>query len=201
MLGVGGQILLRLPDESGAPRLHLGAVLEAEDRTCTAEFESEAAWPERGAGLFVYFLDAGTFFEQPALIEEIRAEGATATIAVRLTGRRVAAENRLAPRVSTVATDLMATVEEEECCPLIDVSETGCAIMANGTHEIGEIVSVAIAYGGREFAGRASVQSARELWQGRFRYGLHAIDADGGAGALVTGLRKIAHSVSSHAET
>jgi hypothetical protein len=200
MLAIGEQILLQLPNPSGEPSLRLGAVLQTEDATCSAEFEGEATWPECGVELFAYFLAAGTFYEQPARVERVSTQGTTTTISVRLIGKRVAAENRMTPRVSTVTTDLIATVDAEECCPIIDISETGFALMASEIHAIGAVVSVTISYNGRAFSGRASVQSSRELWEGRFRYGLHGIDGEAGSDALTVGLRQIALSVSRDGE-
>jgi hypothetical protein len=77
---------------------------------------------------------------------------------------------------------------------LLDVSEVGFAVMADTPHAIDDVVRVRIRHDGVEYVGNARIKSTREIWEGRYRYGLYCLFERDDAGTLPHGLAEISKS-------
>lgn len=191
MLEIGSQLLIGLPGPSKFRVLHMGCVTEIRDDGYTVEFEMIEEFPgETGSAARLFFHDGTDFVQQPAKIDTIVDDAPIPTVLVATLGDPVSAEGRQHPRISTVASELTATVGTEELCPIVDLSRTGFAVMSSETHELGGILQATIHDGDTKYTGDASIQSCKELWEGRYRYGLYCCDTSE-SGSLNTGLAKL----------
>ena len=68
-------------------------------------------------------------------------------------------------------------------------------MLANEIYLVGQTVEVSICHGDEACAGKASVQSFRELESGRLRYGLRAVAEDRRAEAYLSTLQRISLAV------
>ncbi|MCP3903789.1 MAG: PilZ domain-containing protein [Planctomycetes bacterium] len=195
ILTTGCQLLVRFACDAGPRRLHIGCVDSVEGETIIAEFEEEGLDPPTGGqAVIFYYQHDGVFTQQPAKVTEIRREAPVLSFAIEPTGEPVSAECRQTPRVATVASDLVATIAGTELCPVLDVSVAGLSIMSSTSLEIGDVVTVRIESGSLSFEGSACIQSTRELWEGRYRYGLYCLD-DVGDAELQAGLAQVAEAM------
>lgn len=198
MLEIGAQLLLGLPGPERFRALHLGCVLETTEDGYVLEFELEEFPGTAGQNCRLFFQTPDGFMQQVARIEESVDGAPIPTVRVVTIGDPLSAEGRSHPRISTVASELVATVGGEAGCPVVDLSRTGLAVMGSEPRATGDIVDVVLENGPETYTGRACIQSRRELWEGRFRYGLHCCDTRDGAGTLKTGLAEVSaglHSV------
>ncbi|NNF43767.1 MAG: hypothetical protein HKN62_12140 [Phycisphaerales bacterium] len=179
MLTTGTNLLLRLPDPPDERILHLGLITELDGTRCVAEFEEAQFAPEIGMDVMLFLQLDGTFCQQSARVEEVGKIGLVPLLHMTLRGEPVSAEGRAESRVSTVASELTAIIDGEDFCPLLDVSTTGFAVMASGAHAAGKVVDARLSYEGDEYTGHTSVQSVREIWEGRYRYGLYCVHEEG----------------------
>lgn len=110
-------------------------------------------------------------------------------------GDPISAEARQTYRVSTISARIEARVGSESGLPVQDLSATGFAVLANEIYLVGQTVEVSICHGDEACAGKASVQSFRELESGRLRYGLRAVAEDRRAEAFLSTLQRISLAV------
>jgi anti-anti-sigma factor len=182
MLSPGTQILVRYPAKASTTVLHLGEIVDVEGCFYVVEIDTQESESHTGAETEALFHTDWGFHRQVARIEEVRSVSPVQVIVVSLIGEPIPAENRQHPRVSTVASDVIATVEDEGFCPVIDVSKSGFALLASGKFEVGDTVTVELAHDGETVTGEAVIRSAREIWEERYRYGLHSlVERPGGA--------------------
>ncbi|MHC5114885.1 MAG: PilZ domain-containing protein [Planctomycetota bacterium] len=183
------------PAAGGPRRLHIGCVESVDDATVIAEFEEEDLQPPTiGQSIILYFQTDEGFCQQPAKVTEIRREAPVLVFAAEPMAPVVSAECRQTPRIQTVASDLVATIGDEELCPILDLSRNGLSVMSSLALEIGDVVTVFIEGGDGTYRGSACVQSTRELWEGRFRYGMYCLD-DTGDADLMSGLAHLASTM------
>ena len=107
----------------------------------------------------------------------------------------MSAESREWFRVSTVLNDLTADFGVESNCRLLDVSSVGFAVEATERYEIGNTLAVTLHFQDKHFAGKARIQSVRELHGGRVRYGLHSLTHKSSGGDLRKGQQQISTAV------
>ncbi len=191
MLEIGSQVLLGLPGPDTFQALHMGCVLETADGSHTVEFELEAFPGKVGQNGRLFFHTPEGFVQQPVRIEAILGDAPIPTARFSSVGDPVSAEGRQHPRISTVASELIATLGKESFCPVVDLSATGFAVMSSEPHEVGSVIEVTIESGAHRYSGTACVQSRRELWEGRFRFGLYCCDASDSSRTLRQGLTRI----------
>jgi hypothetical protein len=195
MLAPETKIFLNLPRGTRRHVLHPGRIMEAGKRGYTAELEESDLLLAAGQEVFVYFYLKHKFVKQAACVTAVMPNDATIIVGFETAGETMSAEGRETFRVSTVMADLTATVGTETECRLLDVSTTGFAVEATQRYDVGQVVSVTLRYEGRQFSGRARVQSVREQDLGRIRYGLHAVDDRASGGELRTGQQHIAAAI------
>lgn len=119
------------------------------------------------------------------------SRSAGAAFGCRLVGQPVSAESRASFRVCTVVSNITGDLGIEKNCPLMDVSATGFAMIAKSSYKISDVIAAVLRHEGKEYRGRAVVQSIKELPGGRFRYGLHCMDERNGESNLSKGCRQI----------
>ena len=89
----------------------------------------------------------------------------------------------------------MRISHDEENCAVLDVSATGFAVLAAKQHMVSKVVDTIVCSANENFCGRVRIESVRESNCGRFRYGLHCVDARPSREALRIGLQKISAAV------
>jgi len=118
-------------------------------------------------------------------------KGGGAVFGCELVGQPISAESRDSFRVCTVVANITGDLGIERNCPLMDVSATGFAMIAKSSYRISDVIAAMLRHEGKEFKGRAVVQSVKELPGGRFRYGLHCMDERNGESNLRKGCQQI----------
>jgi hypothetical protein len=197
MLRTGDNLLLRVPRDTAQPILQLGTVVGVEDNVLTTEFEVEEMAAAAGEDVLIYFQHDGAFLQQLARIGTIERAAPGPSLGIETQGEPRSAEKRQEQRYATVASELMAELGDDgEPCPLLDISQTGLAVMSSTTFHVSDVIPVTLVHGDARFAGRASVQSARELWEGRFRYGLCCLDSGADGDQLREGTSTIIAAIS-----
>jgi hypothetical protein len=191
-LASGDRVLLRVPDPECDHFFHIGEVVDADGPRFTARFEGGNLSVAGGETVNIHFRAAGTFLRQTARVHAV-SHGAEPAVVLELEahGTPEEAEERRRPRVCTIDSELIAMCEDESECPVLDVSDTGLAVMASRPHAVGDILTIRLRHGGEEFTGRARVRSTREVWEGRYRYGLYCIFETAEPDSLARGLREI----------
>jgi hypothetical protein len=197
MLSLDTEMFMKGSDSSSRGFLHGGKVVEVDRGSYTAQFAKDVVGCEVGQEVFVYYKRDREFMQQPVTIQEVTlAEGDEyAAVAFEPTGEAISAENRQCYRVSTAVTELTARLGDEVECQLLDVSVTGFAVMATKMHGIGATVDATLYFDGKEFPGKARIQSIREMEQGRVRYGLHGLRKSEGGGELLRGMETLSAAV------
>ena len=187
----GTGCFVQVPDESSQRILQSAVVQDYKEKTYTAELREDAAMLESGQDIFVYYEFKNEFMRQPARIDVIADTPSGCTFSFQFTGDAVSAERRKCYRVSTVMAAITATFGDEENCAVLDVSATGLAVLGANQRKIGHVVETIVSCGDENFSGQGRIESIRESNCGRFRYGLHCVDARPGREALRIGLQKI----------
>ena len=173
MLGADKNLFLSIPDESVVRSLHPGTVVSVEHDIYTAELEEEDVPLEEGQEVFIYYEINRAFMKQLARIEAVTQGDPTTSISFATCGDPVSAEDRDCYRVPTAFKELTVTVGPEESCKLLDVSETGFAVIASERYSIGKVVEATFRFQNEVFTGRACLQSMKKLGEGRIRYGFY----------------------------
>ncbi len=195
MLKLGMKMFLNFPNESKKLILHPGTIKEAGECGYTADIEESNLAVEAGQDVFVYYELNRKLVKQAARIEAAMKNAPALTIGFQVTGDVVSAECREWFRVSTVLNDLTADFGPESDCRLLDVSSVGFAVEATERYEIGNTLPATLHFEGEHFTGEVRVQSVRELDEGRFRYGLHALADKSSGGDLCKGQQQISAAV------
>ncbi len=182
MLSTKSGFFLRIPNESDERILHPAKVVEVQDKIYTAQLEEAGLPLTAGQDVLLYYEIDRKFMQQAARIDAVMQDGPEPIVGLETTGEPMSAEERQWYRVSAVLADLTATLGSEEPCPIQDVSTVGFAVLARDRHYVGNVVTATVHYKGRHHTGSATVQSVRDLGDGRIRYGLAcAEDKQGGA--------------------
>jgi hypothetical protein len=188
MLSPNKNLFVSLPAESVMRILHPGTVVSIEDDVYTAELEEEDLRLKVGQEVLIHYEAKRTFTRQPAEIEAVRQGDPKPAISFAMSGKAVSTDSRGCYRVPLAFKNLTAKVGPEKDCRLLEVSETGFAIIASEPHTIGDIVDATLCYRYGEFSGRACVRSIKELGEVRKRYGFSCMDKNMADGSLPRGL-------------
>lgn len=207
MLSVETAVFLESSDGEDEPFLGRGKVLSIADDLYDVQFEDLARDGHEGDELVLFFKEGGTFVRQsfeictassPALEscnginnEASRSDVQQRTLTLKSTGLPNPADQRRNFRLSTVISDLTATVDDVQDCQIIDVSMTGLAIKTQDEFSIGREIDVRFVFEGVEYSGSAFIESACVLNCGRSRYGLSCFEATGGEASLAIGLKEL----------
>ena len=191
MLGIRNGCFIETVTPSSARILHPAKILGTKDGGYTAEIEEANVSFDVGAEFQVYFELKKKFVKQAAKVTAVHDNELNPTIEFVTGGEPVSAESRQHFRVSTVTSDMTATLGSETDCKLLNVSTVGLAVLATAHHDIGSTVTASVYLEGEAYSGRVCVQSIRSMDKGQIRYGLHCVDGNGSNGTLATGLRQL----------
>ncbi len=144
--------------------------------------------------LVVYYEAKRKFMQQAARAVSVSEAENGLRIELMPVGEPVAAEGREVYRVPCSGTGILAVLDADADCPLLDVSSLGFAVNATTEHSIGKCLDVSIDWDDATYMGSASIQSVRGISHGRTRYGLRFLD-DAKPGELQKGLMKISMTV------
>ena len=191
----GTGFFVQVPDESNERILHPALVEDFEGCSYTAQLKEDEAPLKGGQNVFIFYEFKGEFVRQPACMSALSHTQSGINFAFQFTGEPVSAERRQCYRVSTVMAAVTATIGDEENCAVVDVSATGFAVIAAKQRNIGDVVDTIVHSGNENFSGQGRIESVRESNCGRFRYGLHCVDAMSKGKALRIELQKISATV------
>ena len=170
--------LLAPTDESYERVLHPGRVVRAGDDSIVAEFV-KVTLPAPGSVANLFFDGAGKFLQQNAVVVAAPdIEPNRGRAAFKLVGDAMLANERAVYRVSTVFANIVASVDGEIGCDVLDISPDGLATVTRRAHALGTAIRVMIEYEGHHLEGRAAVQTIKPLGNSRFRCGLTAPTTD-----------------------
>ena len=201
MLTSGISIFIRVSGGCEEGVLHPAQVVEVTEDIFTAEAKKPGELPdqvaiveeidllvEAGQEVLIYYEFHRKFMQQPVRIETVITADNKTIIGFRPLGKPVSAERRQCYRVSTLTSEITARLGEDDECQLADVSASGFSVLSTEEYNIGKVLKVEISYGDKKFIGTACVQGAREVTQGRIRYGLHGIEDKDSEDNLLEGL-------------
>lgn len=181
MLAKDAEMFLMIPAESKKKRvMHAGKVLESNNTHFVAEFadsinltaeENVVAFGERG----------GKFFQQGAIVREVRAAGQKPVFMFERVGEAVSAEQRQIFRVSTANSAILAQIGKEKNCRVVDISPEGFGAISKVQLELGALVSVSFSHEQQTVSTMARVQTVKHRHDGSFRYGFLAPDRNSDA--------------------
>ena len=191
----GTGFFVQIPDGSNERILHAALLEDVEGSSYTAQVKEDEAPLKGGQSIFIFYELKGEFVRQPASTSALSHTPAGINFAFEFTGEPVSAERRQCYRVSTVLAAVTATFGDEENCAVLDVSATGFAVLAEKQRKVGDVVDTIVRSGNENFSGPVRIESVRESNCGRFRYGLHCLDAMSEGKALRNGLQKISATV------
>ncbi len=171
--------------------LQPATVGEIRDGEWTLVFETRHHAIEIGEEKLIYYNKNREFVQQPILVESKSSEGPPFVLSVKSIGDAVSAGTREEDRVSTADNGLTAALEDEDGCPIHDVSLSGLAVVSSRKYHVGRCLEIAIHYGGEEFTGQVEVQCATALDGGSTRYGLLGVFDTAEGRHLQSGLTKM----------
>jgi hypothetical protein len=191
-------LFIQLASDSNQRVLLPAVLIEQTDESWTVQFESEAPSVEAEQSILVYREIQQEFMQQAAqviAVQDGEASEGPCTFAFRFTGEPVSAESRQCYRVSALMSNLHATLHGDDHCPLVDVSNTGFAVISSHQYSLGETLKTELWYEEDSFPGLACVQSVMKLGAGRYRYGFHALTDKRARCELQRGLQFISTEV------
>ena len=194
MLTTGDGLFLQFPGESRQRVLHPATVVNLANSTYSIALEEELP-VDPGQDVLIFFETKHEFMQQAAHIDTVLISDPNPILGIRTTGEPMSAESRQCFRVSTVMSDLTASVGDVQNCALTDVSATGFSVVAGDGFKIGQVVPAALAFENEKFPGKACIRSAKDLGNGKFRFGLHCISDRESGSDLERGLRHISTAV------
>ncbi len=194
MTSINSGVFIEGKSDSGQRVLHPAEILGSTGRGFTVKLQTTELVGELGQELMVYYARGATFLKQQALIESYTLEG-FAEIRFALLGEPVSAEQRENYRVSAVHAELCVDIAEEMGCKLVDISATGCSVIANGQYRLGQPLRITLYHEDEPITGEAVVRSKKQLDAKRTRYGLDCVLHRDSDGTLKKGLRDITMTV------
>jgi hypothetical protein len=169
----GSTILLHLPPSAGVERRNATAVESNADGFIVSISADAAINAPVGSTLVAYYHDRNRFMKQPGEVMAVRLADGQQVIACKWTGENASAELRQTFRVRVGHMGMIAKVDAEKKCAVLDVSASGLAIIAKASYKVGELVRITFTHEGRELIGMARIQGRRQAEEGAYRYGLH----------------------------
>ena len=191
MLDIESSLFVDVAGGSKQRILHPATILAAKPDLYTAELKDEQLSVNEGQEILIFFLRGHEFLQQAATIDKIIEIEPYLVIEFETIGQAASAENRQEYRVSTHGADMTVKIGEENDCQLLDVGCGGLSAAATEQYEIGRVLNITLKYEDVEYAGPVTVQSIREMSNGRTRYGLASVDRVGVPNSLTKGLPKV----------
>ncbi|MCZ6682915.1 MAG: hypothetical protein O7B26_07000, partial [Planctomycetota bacterium] len=196
MLTIDTAFFLQIPSNSKKRILHPAKIVGFTNDLYTAELEETDLPLTAEQETLVFYESNRSFLQQAACVTDVIEGEPKCMFEFKTTGEPVSAESRQHYRVSAVMAGLTAQLGKEKECPLLDVSSTGFSVISEKTYEIGSIVDAVVRFDGKEHKGKVCIQGARQLSEGRIRYGLHCIkDSRQPSTSMSAGLQHISVSL------
>ncbi len=180
-------IYIQLPDVTPHRVLHPCTVKEEEGTRWTVETSEVLSSLEVDATLLVYYDERQTFVQQAARVRAIEPADEGLVIELERLGEAVNAEQRQVYRVSCLTVPIVATMNNETDCEVVDISATGFGVHCASRFHTGSAVTAQLHWEGETFRGPVIVVSVRQISDGQHRYGVRCVDSGDGLG---TTLRK-----------
>lgn len=177
MLKKDQKVFVRLPKEDAPPKrtLRPGVIAAVEEDRFVVQLEDACDGIEESMDAFVHFDEKRKFFQQSMKVVQ-KQSAEPPVFAMKLQGQAVSAESRQNYRVSCLGANVTATVGDEAGCAVVDLSATGLAFYSHEAREAGQQVRIKLSHGGKEYSGRATIQSVRKINPRQTRYGVHCIE-------------------------
>ena len=195
MLDIGVGFFIETRTQSTARILHPAKILGINNGSFTAEIEESGVSLVEGAAFQIYFDVKQKFVKQAASVEAVDDTEPALTVEFITVGEPVSAESRQVFRVSTVMSNLTATLGSAVDCKLLNISALGLALLTTVHHDIGSTLTASVCHDGKTYSGTVCVQSIRVMDKDQIRYGLHCVDGRGSSENLEAGLRKLTVTV------
>jgi len=171
MLECGTPMYLLLNTDGKERVLRLGKVITTSPAAFTAEFE-ETVPCAVGTDMIVFAESRGRFFQQGVSVAQIQQADTKVVIDFARVGDVVSAEQRQTFRVSVVTTGMVAVVDKEAGCHVVDLSPEGFGAIVEKSLALGSVVPISVTYEGKvAFIASARVQTIKILPDGSRRYG------------------------------
>lgn len=180
------EVFVQLPAETDARVLHRARHVGSEGEQPILELEVPLGLATE-QDVFLYYEHKRRFMQQPARVVVAAGES---TVIVEATADPIVAESRQSYRCPTLVEDISARLGSEDGCEVLDVSQTGFAVLARTTYAPGSKLDVTLTLEGEAADGVVIVQSVQVPPGGRTRYGLRAIQ-----GVLVDALPRFSMAV------
>ncbi len=191
----GSSVFIQFPGKTKRRTLHPTTVTEtAGSNNLTVQPDDPDLALEAGLEILIYFEHQRQFMQQPARVDALLEGESGPLIGLQTMGEPVSAESRQCYRVRTTITNITATFDGEDDCPLLDVSVTGFAVSSPNQYTIGQVLDAQLHYESKRYTGQASIQSVCELPDGRYRYGVNCVKSKA-ADSLSKGVQDISMSV------
>jgi hypothetical protein len=200
---IGSTVFVRLASESKGRILHPmtltetaagdSLTLQPDDGVMTTD---SSLTMEVGMEILIYFDHQNQFMQQSAKVDAVFDGESGPQFILQTVGTPVSAEERQCFRVRTTVTDIyIASFGSEPDCPMLDISQTGFAVIASASFKIGQVVQTEIKFEGKACSGPTSIQSVLEMPDGRTRYGVNCIQTNNNVNPLVKAIHKLSMSV------
>ncbi len=183
-----GQIIQISKDDG---RLIPGRVLWTYDCYVAAEFESAKIEGSEEQQLSLFYEQDRKFVQQPTQLEGVLQRSAAdspthdeiremdldtcagrAVVVFELLGTPSIADNRGCYRVRAASYGINVVFADRDDCELMDVSHTGFALLSEQQFAAGDVVRACLPEDSGAVCGHVRIQSARQLRDGRYRYGV-----------------------------
>jgi hypothetical protein len=191
MLPVASPLFLLVPDSSKKRVLHPGRITAFVEGVYIAQMDEPLLLAE-GAEVIAFHTMGAKFMQQGACVVAQSAEeeppAAICSVAFKLVGEAISAEQRQIYRVSMPLANIKARIGKEVNCHIVDISSEGCAAMTRQEHKIGSTVPINFVYEGQSVVADARVQTAKAMGDGRYRYGFFIADKKSPARKALTAI-------------
>ncbi len=170
MLTNGQEMYLLEPSGSDKRVLHPGKVIESS----ADAFAIVLAKPLNvavGTEMLAFCDVRGKFFQQGAILIEIRADADKTVFAFNRSGEAISAENRQTFRVSVAIAEIYAQIGKQKKCHVVDFSPEGFGAIGSPGFDLGSLQKVSITYDQFSLSADARVQTIKVLPNGKVRYG------------------------------
>lgn len=188
-----GQVVhLMVPGEAQGRHLHRGVVEEVAADRVACSFEDKMFALNLGSEVVLYSSHNGKFLQCGGELSVITDVNDKEIYNFTLAGEAHSAETRESFRILIVTEEIFATVADYPRSRLVDISAEGFGIVLKAMLSPGVSLPVTIHSGEDSYSGRARVQTAKELDNGTFRYGMLVYES---GSPLRKGLTKITNDI------
>jgi hypothetical protein len=168
-----------------------GVVIESAPGVMVAEFP-DRVHPGIGSTTHISCHIKNRFVTAPATVAAFLEATPRPLIRFNITAEFESVEQRQMFRVSVAGAGLVATVNDEQGCEVLDVSPAGLGVLSKKPYEEGDFLNVIVTYGAKQWAGTVMVRSVSRTTRQRYRYGCQVAS---GQTRLMDGLQHICTAI------